>query len=245
MRENWLQEACRVRLMSRPCNRMTMPWWILVWTALVVIAAGAAWIACPAWLTGGESASTTLRNLGLIVAAAIGLPLAMWRSAVAERQADAARRQSDTAVQMLLNDRFQKAAEMLGNADVESVRVGGIHALARLAREYPDSFHIPVMELFSAFVVDRTRGEAVDRVGWWEGSETPGDEEQREPEADEVANDERNEGKRDAPWFETATVEHGGPFFVADRKVGPIPELENDFKAVMSQIAKRSETQIS
>ena len=213
---------------------------------VAIVAAGAAWVACPAWLTGGESASTTLRNLGLFLAAAIGLPFALWRGNVAERQAEATRRQSDTAVQMLLNDRFQKGAEMLGNADIGSVRIGGIHALARLAREYPDSFHVPVMQLFSAFVVDRTRRVTEQHVGSPEISETPEDEaEQREPGAGHTAEDEEATGQADAPWFEAAPAEHLGPFFVADRKVGPVPELAKDIEAVMSQIARRSDAQIA
>ena len=235
----------RLRQICRFCSRIPLPWWIATWTVILVIAAGAAWVACPAWLTGGESASTTLRNLGLVLAAAIGLPLAMWRSTVAERQAEAARRQSDTAVQALLNDRFQKGAEMLGNAEIGSVRIGGIHALARLASEYPDSFHIPVMQLFSSFVVDRTRGEAVERAGPPEDSETPGDEEQRKLDAGDAEKDEEETGQDDAPWFESAPAEFNGPFFVADRKVGPVPEMAKDVEAVMSHVAQRSERQIA
>ena len=235
----------RVRGMYRFLSRIRLPWWIAAWTVILVVAAGAAWIACPVWLTGGESASSTLRNLGLILAAAIGLPLAIWRSTVAERQADAALRQSDTAAQMLLNDRFQKGAEMLGNADIGSVRIGGIHALARLASEYPDRFHIPVMQLFSAFVVDRTRGEAEERVGSPEESATPGGEEQHEPDAGDAEVDEEDTGQDDAPWFESAPAEHGGPFFVTDREVGPVPELAKDVEEVMSQIAQRSDEQIA
>lgn len=235
----------RLRQMRRFCSRMPLPWWIVAWTVILVVAAGAAWVACPAWLTGGESASTTLRNLGLILAAAIGLPLAIWRSTVAERQADATRRQSDTAVQMLLNDRFQKGAEMLGNADIGSVRIGGIHALARLAREYPASFHMPVMQLFSAFVVDRTREDAVERVEPPDDSEMLGDEEDREPDAGDAENDEEETGRENAAWFESASAEHYGPFFVADRKVGPVPELAKDIEAVMALIAQRSEAQIA
>ena len=54
------------------------------------------------WLRDGpdgvESGSTTVRNLGLVVAGLIALPLAIWRSLVAQRQAD-------TAQQSLLNER--------------------------------------------------------------------------------------------------------------------------------------------
>lgn len=235
----------RVRQMRGFCSRIPFPWWIVGWTMILVVAASAAWVACPAWLTDGESASSTLRNLGLILAAAIGLPLAIWRSIVAERQADAALRQSDTAVQMLLNDRFQKGAEMLGNAKTGSVRIGGIHALARLASEYPDRFHIPVMQLFSAFVVDRTRGEAEERAGPPEESAMPRDEEQHDPDAGDAEEDDEETGQDDAPWFASAPAEHYGPFLVADREVGPVPELAKDVEEVMSQIAQRSEGQIA
>ena len=57
------------------------------------------------WL---QSNSDTLRNISLIFVAAIGLPLAYWRSRVAQTQAD-------TAEQGLLNARYQKGAEMLGS----------------------------------------------------------------------------------------------------------------------------------
>ncbi len=228
--------------MRRLISRIPLAWWIAAWSLILVIAAGIVWIACPLWLSGGESASTTLRNLGLIVAAAIGLPLAMWRSAVAERQADAAHRQSDTAAQMLLNDRFQKGAEMLGNADIASVRTGGIYGLARLAREYPDNFHIPVMQLFSAFVVDRTRAESLQRVRPPDAAETSREEEHRKADA---CDPEQDKGREDAPWFESAPAEHFGPCFVADREVGPVPEPAKDVEAVISQIAQRSEEQIA
>ena len=235
----------RLRQLRRFFGRISPPWWIAAWTVILVGVAGGAWVSCPAWLTGGESASTTLRNLGLLLAAAIGLPLAIWRSIVAERQADAARRQSDTAMQMLLNDRFQKAAEMLGNADVGSVRIGGIHALARLASEYPGSFHIPVMQLFSAFVVDRTKGDAAACVAPADDSETTKEEELREASPATAEMDKEATDQKDAPWFESAPAEFGGPFFVADRKVGPIHELAHDVKEVMSLITQRSDGQIA
>ena len=38
------------------------------------------------WLRGDESGSTTIRNLGLVLAAIAALPLAIWRSIVAECQ---------------------------------------------------------------------------------------------------------------------------------------------------------------
>ncbi len=96
------------------------------------------------WLqSAGESNSATLRNIGLIIAAVIALPLALWRSWVAQRQAD-------TAQQGVSNERYQRAAEMLGNSKL-SIRLGGIYALQALAEEYPKQYHVQIMKLFCAF----------------------------------------------------------------------------------------------
>ena len=55
-----------------------------------------------------ESGTATVRNLGLLFTAIIALPLGIWRSFVAHRQ-------SQTAQQGLLNERYQRGAEMLGS----------------------------------------------------------------------------------------------------------------------------------
>lgn len=91
-----------------------------------------------------ESGSTTLRNLGFVAGGFIAIWVAIWRSVVASRQAE-------TAQRGLLNERYQKGAEMLDSA-VLSVRLGGIYALAGLAEDHPDQYHIPIFQLFCAFV---------------------------------------------------------------------------------------------
>ena len=106
------------------------------------------------WLNGGESASTTIRNIALVAAGPIALLLAIWRAVVAERQAT-------TAQQGLLNERYQKGAEMLGSK-VLSVRLGGIYALQRLAEEWPDQYHIQIMRLFCPFVRLPTRDQSLE-----------------------------------------------------------------------------------
>ena len=82
------------------------------------------------------------------------MPLAMWRSIVADRQAT-------TAQLSLLNERYQRAAEMLGN-EVLSVRLAGVFALQRLATEHPDQYHVQVMGLFCAFVRLPTRDQNIE-----------------------------------------------------------------------------------
>ena len=132
------------------------------------------------WLNDGESGSTTIRNLGFVVAAMIALPLAIWRGKVAERQVE-------TAQRGLLNERYQKGAEMLGSKEL-SVRLGGIYALDRLAREYPGDYHVQIMSLLCAFVRNPTgkpveatlpinglTAEAELKAGWDEAGDEAGD----------------------------------------------------------------------
>ena len=113
------------------------------------------------WLHAGNpatTASTTLRNMGLLVGGGIAAVFAIWRgwvaekqSSISQRQAATAQEQSNIARQGLLNDRYERGAEMLGSP-VLAVRVAGIYALQRLAEEHPEQYHIQIMQLFCAFV---------------------------------------------------------------------------------------------
>ena len=95
--------------------------------------------------------SEALRNISLVFASLIGLPLLGWRGITAYRQANISQGQADTAQQSLLNERYQKGAEMLGNSAL-AVRMGGIYALQRLTEDHPKQFYIQMMELLCAFV---------------------------------------------------------------------------------------------
>ncbi|MBC6440479.1 MAG: pentapeptide repeat-containing protein [Rhodospirillales bacterium] len=172
------------------------------------------------------SNSETLRNLALVLAAVIGLPLAVWRSVVAHRQAEtanekaeAAHRQAETANEQveaahrqaeianeqakiahrqaetankkaetanekadiasrqadtsddddndergLRNERYQKGADMLGSATL-ATRLGGIHALERLAQDHPEDYHVQIMQLLCAFARHPTEPAAAKAVG--------------------------------------------------------------------------------
>lgn len=102
------------------------------------------------WLQADEESNgATLRNIALVLAAVVALPLALWRSLVAQRQAD-------TAQRGLLNERYQKGAEMLGSS-VLSVRLGGIYALRNLAEEHPQQYAVQILRLFCAFVRHPTK----------------------------------------------------------------------------------------
>ena len=104
------------------------------------------------------SNSDTLRNVGLLTGGLLAFVFAGWRAWVAERQANAAQLQAETADRGLLNDRYQKATEMLGSS-VLTVRLGGIQALQGLAQEHPERYHVPVMQLLCSFVRHPTEVE--------------------------------------------------------------------------------------
>ncbi len=114
------------------------------------------------WLHPGASPtasnSETLRNAGLLIGGALAFVFAVWRGWVAERQANAAQRQAETAEQTLLNERYQRSAEMLGS-EVLSVRMGGAHALRRLAEDHPDPYHDQVTQMLIDFVRNPPGGE--------------------------------------------------------------------------------------
>ena len=135
------------------------------WTCLIVMAISALILAvgwhywCSIWtfilLDFSENNGERSRNIVLIVAAIIGLPLAFWRSLVAAQQAN-------TSERGLQNDRFQKGAEMLGSG-VLVVRMGGVVALERLASDQPVEYHIQIMNLLCAFI--RHPSEDASHVG--------------------------------------------------------------------------------
>ncbi len=118
------------------------------------------------WLTitepgidrASESGSTTVRNLGIVMAGLIALPLAVWRAKAAdqqaratEQQAETALRQAETAQEDLRNKRYQDGAEMLSST-VLAVRLAGIYALERLAKDHSEQYHIEIMKSLCAFV---------------------------------------------------------------------------------------------
>ena len=120
------------------------------------------------WLRRGtsnvETNGTTVRNIGLLLGGVIGLAFAMWRSTMAQSQAEAAQRQVEIAQQTLLNERYRTGEEMT-RSSVMSTRFSGIDALCRLAEDEPDLFHVRIMGLFCTIVrhqipVDESREQS-------------------------------------------------------------------------------------
>lgn len=118
------------------------------------------WLAVWSWFSEGESNSGTIRNIGLVIAGAFALLVAVWRSKAADDQAKAAQRQAFTAQEGLAEDRFQKGAEMLGSS-ILSVRVGGIYTLHSLSKDLPQIHGPPVKRLLCAFIRNPTEDSSL------------------------------------------------------------------------------------
>lgn len=94
--------------------------------------------------SGDESGSTTIRNIGLVAGGIVALMLALWRSWIAQTEANTARKD-------LVHQRYRRGAEMLAD-DRVMVRLSGISSLERLARQDPEIIHIEVVQLFCAYL---------------------------------------------------------------------------------------------
>ncbi len=131
-------------------------WWIALIVVTVATGVGLSWRFWGMLHSQMDSLSTTISNLSFVLGGIVAIELALWRSIVGERQTSVAQQQAETVQRGLLNERFQKGAEMLGSEDL-SVRLGGIYALKHLAAEHPGQHHVQVMELLCAFVRHPTR----------------------------------------------------------------------------------------
>ncbi len=139
--------------------------------------------------SGGE-AGAGVRNLGFLLATLIGAPFLLWRSWVAQKQAD-------IAEQGHITDRITKAIDGLGsertvkrqrvrqnrklayehddqgNPDYSrpifeeitapnlEVRLGAIYALERISQDSPRD-HIQIMETLCAYVRENAKAESLD-----------------------------------------------------------------------------------
>ena len=119
-------------------------WWIAAIVIVLLIGGSLSWHFWEDLRDDQESLSTSIRNVALVIGGPIAILLAMWRSSVAERQVQ-------TAQRSLLNERYQRGVEMVGN-EVLSVRLGGIYALQQLAQDHPEQYHVQVMKSLCAFV---------------------------------------------------------------------------------------------
>lgn len=104
-------------------------------------------------ISGPEGIRNLVWSLATLIggaAAGIGLLLAGRRTKAANHQADAALKQSETAFQSLVTERFTKAVEQLGH-DNRAVRLGAIYALERIAKDSARD-HDTIVETLAAYI---------------------------------------------------------------------------------------------
>lgn len=104
------------------------------------------------WLVASE----VIRNLGLVVAGAVGLSVAVWRGVSHDRQAKAALIQNRLSQSVERNNLFNTAVEQLTSERL-AMRMGAIYTLIGLAGDHSE-LKTPIAGIFSAYLV-----EAADR----------------------------------------------------------------------------------
>ena len=148
---------------AEPSASSSSPLIISIAIALSLVVVGLVFFGPKEILAANSQAIESWRNFFIMLAAAFGIPFVIWRTFVAQQQADASERQADTAALRLRNEIYEKGAAMLGDS-TPSVRLGGIYSLKRLANEKPDEYQDQVMELLCAFVRNPTPDEGNARV---------------------------------------------------------------------------------
>ena len=99
--------------------------------------------------------SEVLRNFAIVGAAVVGLGLAWWRTSALNRQAAAGVAQAAVSRREHAAEVFSRSVGQLGSDRIE-VRIGAIHSLTALSRDFPD-LRYPVFDVLTAYA--RTRSE--------------------------------------------------------------------------------------
>jgi len=94
--------------------------------------------------------SEFIRNLGLVIAAAMGIYLAWRRVGAATQQADASLQQAELARRDHVAELFNRAVGQLTHEKLE-IRLGAVYTLRQIARDFPD-LSDPTSELLSAYL---------------------------------------------------------------------------------------------
>ncbi len=94
--------------------------------------------------------SEIVRNLGLVLGAAVGIYLAWQRVRAADKQAEAQTRQASLARRDHVAELFNRAVGQLKDEKLE-VRLGAILTLGQVCRDFPDLSE-PVVRLLTTYL---------------------------------------------------------------------------------------------
>lgn len=141
---------------KKPIRDLLTPfqWGMISWLASCVVI----WILWEKY-GGGE---LSLRDIVLGFFTPLGIGLAVWRSMSADQHIEIAEETLKTSHQQinesrdqarasLLQNRYQSATNMLASNSV-TTRIGGVQILRKMAEEYIEDYHIPIMELLAEFI---------------------------------------------------------------------------------------------
>ena len=98
--------------------------------------------------------SDEARNFGLLAGGVVAVALAIWRSRVAERQAE-------TAEAARLDAQFELGLRMLQD-ERENIQLDGLAILERLFAEYPEAYGTLIVELMDRRLEQRREGDVDD-----------------------------------------------------------------------------------
>jgi hypothetical protein len=68
------------------------------------------------------------------------------------------RQGQETSKKSQVSERFSKAIELTGNADM-SVRIGGLYALEQIVRDYPAEYQTTVMQILAAYIREKSKAQ--------------------------------------------------------------------------------------
>ena len=131
---------------------------VLVIPTFVVVASVPFWV-IPTWQTISDKDQVPPHVEFVKTLAQIALGLGVfWTLCVAWRRATAAERTIEVAQESQITERFTRAIDQLGNQDSMAVRLGGIYALERIAKDSSKD-HWQVMEVLTAYVRENSQWE--------------------------------------------------------------------------------------
>jgi len=94
--------------------------------------------------------SELVRNYGIVLAAAIGIAVAIWRAIAADRQSRAQRDQVAQSRREHVAETFGQAVAKLDD-ELPHVRLGAIYTLREIVEAYPDLSR-PTVDLLTSYL---------------------------------------------------------------------------------------------